>query len=156
MANNESNNMVSRARRSVTENTRSEGFSHDTFKSPVDVGQYDKLIFQKRQFEVELSNLNQTLSRAKAQAYHTKNYMPPAAWKRTQDRMAQLRKEILAIEKQLLPIREERKRIAADINRSFDVLFRTVAKEILAEPVYERIFTAAVHRAKIESEQGDA
>jgi hypothetical protein len=152
MANNESDNMVSRARRAVVDGTKSDGFDVDTFK-PSDVkGEYDRLVFEKRELEIELSRLNQSIQRAKAQAYHNKNFMPPAAWKRTQDRICELRSKIMQKERELLPLKAERRKLKDEYESSFDRLFRNVARELLAEPVYERVFAAAVHRAREEAE----
>jgi hypothetical protein len=144
-----SNAMQSRQRRSVTETTKNtSGVDKSVWKSrDEDQSERSRLIFAKKEVEAKLSKIKRDILSANVR-YHNHAGKPLTS---SQYQGLLMRKEILVNELNELDKRLLELRLNGDARRNietnnFGTEFKIMAKELLAEEVYNRIVYATIHR----------
>lgn len=133
-----------RLRRSVTESSEnSGGIDPSAFAAD---NQRDRSAMRKKTFETQLVKLNEQIHRAQRDFHRTHRRHP--AFDRWQKDRARIIVEIRDLDRELTNIRNTRRKMGAEYERTFERMFMKMSKEMLAGPVYDRILTATIHRTK--------
>jgi hypothetical protein len=129
------------------------GIDPTAFKE-TDTASFDALTEKKRKLEVQIADIKARISKATSNKYATGKMIEPATWNRWQDDLVNCKRQIVEVEAELQKARAQRRveqAKADELHRgSFEFHFAQLAKEMLAEPVYNRVATAALHRMKAE------
>ena len=146
-----SNNMQSRDRRAVTEHTGNTAGIDESVWKPNDETRVQRadLVAKKQKLEIEISRLNANIAEAQIRR-GSFNHGRAVRVDHLADwhaRKAELVREMQSVEAALSKIRLAMSHRKPQEDRTFERTFMVVAKEMLAEPVYQRIITATLHRA---------
>jgi hypothetical protein len=149
-----SGNAQARTERKATFSRANEhGIDPTAFKE-TDVGSYDALVEKKRKLELQIADIKARISKAASNKYASGKLVDRTIWNRWQADLVDCKKRIVEVEAELQKARAQRRAQQArgdELHRgSFEFHFAQLAKELLAEPVYNRVATAALHRMKAD------
>ncbi len=151
-----SQNMQARARNNVVENTKNASVDVTAYEA---ANQRDRLVMQKRELEIKVRGLTDTIKHAQRNYNVTGNRMNSHSFGRWMKEKNEAIAALLDIERQLSSLRLKRRILAEDVDaereKRFERMFMRMAKELLAHPVYERIIRATIHQVS-EEETSDA
>lgn len=125
--------------------------------------EYESLKAQKHELQVLKANIRTQISLACAQKRATGKVLCLETWSHLQQtnldiscRMAEIDKKICKIKQQLKIIKDKNERNKRfESQNNFEFVFFSTAKEMLSDPVFNRITTATLHRLSQMSEGGD-
>jgi hypothetical protein len=113
----------------------------------------DRLVLRKREIEHAVRMLRESIAHAQRQFAKTQQFEPHYnQWIATRSRLIN---ELMDIDRSLMRLRvkfrrekkeNESQKTTRDL--SYEAVFVRVAKEILADPVYDRICVATIHRLR--------
>lgn len=139
-----------RTRRVATESTRNEGIDPTTFKGGLEA-ERDRLVSQKSRVAAELTEVNARLKRARGTYSATgRSGVTRGTLQHWESIRVAKVKQLAALDKKLTEVNTEIRSARVEGNpqrdpQAFGNCFARVAKEMLAEPVYERLRIAALH-----------
>lgn len=149
-----SDNLQSRALRSVLNSKEnSAGIDPDVLSA-----EKIDLINRKRMLEADISEMSARITRAKSNSYNGGGHTSPRTYLRWNLDKVEKTREINQIEARLAEIKSTFNKISPknewsdDQYMRFFKAFHKTAKDMLADPVYERLRIAAWHRASEETE----
>lgn len=106
---------------------------------------------RKVSVEVKLAKINASIDRAQLNRQTTGGFVPRKTWLKWQEQKASLICELNELRQQESDIRLKLSSIAGTVRtlgrETFERAFFNCAKQMLADDVFERILTAAHHRA---------
>jgi hypothetical protein len=150
-----SENMQSRQRRqSLDSRDNSAGIDETVFKDPEE--QRAQLIIQKGELQSKSSSLNAQIKLARRRyTFREPGTVPLRTVERWEIERQGICAQITAIDKRLTEMKVDysaasRRRREAD---GFAETFKEVAREMLADPVFQRLITATIHRCGEENER---
>lgn len=119
--------------------------------------EYEDLVSQKQDLQLLASNVRAQISLAACQRREIGRSLSSATWANLQQQNVDLKSRMVALDKKITLIKRKLRTATewdankreAERQNSFEFAFFTMAKEMLSDPVFNRITTAALHRLSI-------
>ena len=120
-----------------------------TFKSPLDpVSERDALVARKIELQKKLSAVRSDLNEAQIRRFNKEvgRLVPAAIVARWENEKKDLVQEMHDLEITLMSFKRRRANEAESNTKEFAEVFKQLAKEMLADEVYDRLTVATIHR----------